>query len=152
MLPQGSPVFTANQSHHPILLYDGVCGFCNRLVQFILRHDSKAVFRFASLQSPLAVRILTRNGANPTDIDTFYLVLSYNEAGERLLPRSDAVIYVLGRLGGVWRGVAVIVGVLPRFLRDWVYNTIARNRYRIFGRYDTCPIPSEETRERFLDL
>ncbi|HKH99649.1 MAG TPA: DCC1-like thiol-disulfide oxidoreductase family protein [Candidatus Sulfotelmatobacter sp.] len=135
----------------PILLYDGVCGLCNRLVQFILRRDPNAVFRFAALQSPLAARILTRHGANPADLDTVYVVVNSDLADERLLPRSDAVVFILNQLGGFW-GLTAVVGAVPRPLRDWAYRLVARTRYRIFGRYDTCPVPTEATRARFLDV
>src|SRR5580704_3618750 len=137
---------------HPILLYDGVCGLCNRVVQFVLRHDNDAVFRFTALQSALSAHILTRHGANPTDLDTFYVVLNHDQGSEQLLARSDAVVYVLKQLGGFWQIAAFLMGVLPRVLRDWGYGVIARNRYRMFGRHDTCPVPSAETRARFIDL
>jgi predicted DCC family thiol-disulfide oxidoreductase YuxK len=139
---------------HPIILYDGVCGLCDRLVQFILRCDGDAVFRFASLQSTFAVKILTRHGANPTHLDTFYVVVDHQEAheGAELVARSAAIVYVLKRLGGIWSIAAFIVDFLPHSFRDWIYNVVAKNRYRIFGRYDSCPLPSEETRARFLDL
>jgi predicted DCC family thiol-disulfide oxidoreductase YuxK len=142
---------------HPIILYDGVCGLCNRLNQFVLRHDRDGIFRFASLQSPLAARILARHGANPQDLDTVYIVLNHDltkeaQADERLLPRSDAVIYVLKRLGGIWRLLGLYLQLVPRFLRDWEYRVIARKRYRAFGRFETCPLPSAETRDRFLDV
>lgn len=136
---------------NPIVLYDGVCGLCNRLVQFILRRDPNAVFRFASLQSAFAARVVTRHGASPTQLDTFYVVLNYNEAQETLICRSDAAIYVLKQLGGIWRVAAIVGGALPQFLRDVAYSIVARNRYRMFGRYDSCPLPSEETRARFVD-
>ena len=136
---------------NPILLYDGVCGLCNRMVQFILRRDRDAVFRFASLQSAFAARILTRHGRDPVELDTFYVVMHYNEPTEALLSRSDPVIYVLKQLGGIWRVAAFALGIMPRFFRDWAYSIVARNRYRIFGRYDTCPLPSESIRSRFLD-
>ena len=136
----------------PILLYDGVCGLCNRLVQFILRRDRHVVFRFASLQSPLAAQILTRHGANPADLDTVYVVLNHQQPGESLLPRSDAVLFILAHLGGIWRACALVLKLLPRSIRDVPYRVVARNRYRIFGRYDSCPVPTEATRARFLDL
>jgi len=136
---------------HPILLYDGVCGLCNRMVQFILRRDRGAVFRFASLQSAFAGHILTRHGKNPDDLDTFYVVMHHNETSEALLSRSDPIVYVLKQLDGIWRLVAFALGIMPRFFRDAAYNIVARNRYRIFGRYDTCPLPTESTRSRFLD-
>jgi predicted DCC family thiol-disulfide oxidoreductase YuxK len=136
---------------HPILLYDGVCGLCNRLVQFILRRDRNAVFRFASLQSALAASILARHGANPSTLDTVYAVVNYELPDEYLLSRSDAAIFVLKQLPGLWRAAALLVQLVPKFLRDAAYNVIARNRYAIFGRSEICPLPSEEDRTRFLD-
>ena len=136
----------------PILLYDGVCGLCNRLVQFILRRDHAGIFRFASLQSPSAAKILGRHGASAEDLDTFFVVANPGDPGEFLLSRSDAALYVLQQLGGFWRISAQIFRVLPRPVREWIYRTVARNRYRIFGRYDTCPVPDAQTRSRFLDL
>lgn len=135
----------------PILLYDGVCGFCNRVVQFILKRDRAAVFRFAALQSDFAVHILARHGVNPTDLDTVYVVIRYEEPGEALLPRSDAAFFVLRELGGFWRLIGNVMRLFPRPMRDWGYGIVAGNRYRIFGRYDSCPLPSAETRARFLD-
>ncbi len=143
-------------SPHPVLLYDGVCGLCNRLVQFVLRRDPAGVFRFAALQSPLAERILGRHGMNPRDLDTLYVVVHTEQSDEILLPRSDAVIFILRRLGGAarafWRIAGFLLQLFPRVLRDWGYGIIARRRYRMFGRYDSCPLPTEETRSRFLDL
>ena len=135
-----------------ILLYDGVCGLCNRLVQFILRRDRDTVFRFASLQSALATTILDRHGVKAADLDTVYVVLNYDEPDESLLERSDAVVFVLKQLGPFWRACAAVSRLLPRPIRDWKYRLVARHRYRIFGRYDTCPLPTEKTRARFLDL
>lgn len=136
---------------HPILLYDGVCGLCNRLVQFVLRRDPAGVFRFAALQSELAARILTRHGADARDLDTVYVVANYELSDETLLSLSDAVIFILEHLGAAdlrWAGR--VLQVVPRPLREWGYRLVARNRYRIFGRYDMCPMPTEETRSRFL--
>jgi len=136
---------------HPILLYDGVCGLCNRFVQFILRRDRNAIFRFASQQSPIAARILTRHGANPTDLDTVYLVVNHELPDEYLLSRSDAVLFVLCQLGRLWRAVASLLQLLPKFLRDPAYNAVARHRYRIFGRSDVCTLPRDADHTRFLD-
>jgi predicted DCC family thiol-disulfide oxidoreductase YuxK len=131
---------------NPILLYDGVCGLCNRLVQFVLRRDSRARFRFASLQSDYAIRILQRHGLDPQDLDTLYVV-----AGERLATRSDAVIFILRELGGFWRFLSFALRILPKPLRDWGYGAIARHRYRIFGKYQNCPLPERKYQDRFLD-
>src|SRR5580704_17199193 len=86
---------------HPIILYDGVCGLCNRFTQFVLRNDAQAVFRFASLQSAFATHLLERNSANRRELETVYVVLKLGWADERLLARSDAVIFVLKHLGGI---------------------------------------------------
>jgi len=93
---------------HPIILYDGVCGLRNRLNQFVLRRDREGIVRFASLQSPLAAPILARHGVNPQDLDSVYVVLNHDltkeaQPNERLLPRCDAVIFALKRLGGIWK-------------------------------------------------
>lgn len=160
---------------HPVLLYDGVCGLCNRMVQFVLRRDLAAVFRFAALQSGLATSILTRHGADARDLDSVYVVVNYELADEQLLSRSEAVAFVLQHLGAAelrsaspglrpgpaqarptppgslfWRLAGRALRVVPRSLRDWGYRLVATNRYRMFGRYDTCPIPTEGTRSRFL--
>lgn len=135
----------------PILLYDGVCGLCNRFVQFVLRRDRNAVFRFASLQSALAARILGRHGADASDLDTVYVVLNHELQEERLLSRSAAVIFVLRELGGPPRFSASLLQLLPRFLRDACYNAVARYRYRIFGRSEVCTLPCNQDHSRFLD-
>jgi predicted DCC family thiol-disulfide oxidoreductase YuxK len=137
---------------HPILLYDGVCGLCNRLNQFVLRRDPAGVFRFASLQSALAARILARHGADARDLDTVYVVVNPDQADEYLLARSDAIIFVLKQFGGFWRVAGFVAKLKPRFLRDWGYRVIARNRYRMFGRSETCMLPAPDHRDRFLDL
>jgi predicted DCC family thiol-disulfide oxidoreductase YuxK len=137
---------------HPIILYDGVCGLCNRFVQFVLKHDSHDRFRFAALQSNFAACILHRHGAAPADLDTMYVVLEHALQAERLASRSDAAIVVLQELGGGWGALRLVLKVLPRWLRNWGYNLVARNRYRIFGKYDTCPLPAENDRRKFLDL
>ena len=146
-LVSSDPVVTSN----PLLLYDGVCGLCNRTVQLILRQERAQTFRFAALQSPFASRILSRHGIHPEKLDTVYLVLQHDLPDERLLARSDAVIAVLKELTGFWRALGSAFGLVPRFLRDWIYSLIARHRYRVFGRYDACPVPTPQTRARFLD-
>lgn len=109
------------------------------------------VFRFASLQSSFAAPILTRHGASPADLDTVYIVLHSNERDETLLNRSDAVAFVLRQLGRAWGFLGRVLALIPRALRDCGYQIVARHRYRIFGRFDACPVPTPETRARFLD-
>jgi predicted DCC family thiol-disulfide oxidoreductase YuxK len=135
----------------PILLYDGVCGLCNRLVRFSLKRDRKRRLFFASLQSGFAGAILRRHGKDPGDLDTFYFVENSGSAEERLSTRSDAVIKTLRTIGGMWSFAALSLRVIPRWLRDWGYGVIARNRYRIFGKSDVCLLPEAKYRDRFLD-
>ncbi|MBZ5651651.1 MAG: DCC1-like thiol-disulfide oxidoreductase family protein [Acidobacteriia bacterium] len=132
---------------NPVLLYDGVCGLCNRLVQFVLKRDSRARFRFAALQSTYATRILKTHGLDPQDLNTLYVVQD-----ERLSARADAVIFILQELGGLWRVAAAALRIFPKPLRDWGYSVMARHRYRIFGQYETCLLPEEKYQDRFLDV
>jgi len=134
-----------------IILYDGVCGLCNRGVRFVLKRDREAVFRFAALQSSAGRQILARHGVEPGALDTFYVVPDFGLDSERVLSRSAAALYVAARLGGVWKS-ATALRILPRTVRDFVYDTIARNRYRTFGRYESCPLPDSTYRERFIGL
>jgi predicted DCC family thiol-disulfide oxidoreductase YuxK len=136
---------------NPILFYDGVCGLCNRLVQFTLRHDRRDVFRFLPLQSARAEKILKRHGASAAELDTFYVVAAPGRPNEHLFARSDAVAYVLRELGAGWKFVAVLWKLLPRGLRDGLYNLVARHRYQIFGRLDACPLPDPRVRHKFLE-
>lgn len=136
---------------NPIVLYDGVCGLCNRVTQFLLKHDTKDSLRYASLQSDFAAAILRRHGLDPGDLDTVCLVLNYNEPEEQVLSRSDAILRLGSELGGVWR-FGAWARIIPRFIRDGAYNFVARNRYRVFGKYDTCMLPEPRHKAKFLDV
>jgi predicted DCC family thiol-disulfide oxidoreductase YuxK len=142
----------ATDPSNPVLLYDGVCGLCSRLVRFSLQHDSKRRLRFASLQSHFAAGVLGRHDLDPGDLDTVYFVEGCGQPEERLSARSDAVISVLRQIGGPWIVAAAFLRVVPGWLRDWGYRIVARNRYHIFGRSDTCLLPEAKYRDRFLDL
>jgi predicted DCC family thiol-disulfide oxidoreductase YuxK len=135
---------------NPIVLYDGVCGLCNRLVQFLLKRDHHDRFRFASLQSEFADTLLKRHGQDSRDLDTFYAVIDYGQPGEQLLSRSDGILFVVTQLGGIWK-LASVGRVLPKFLRDVIYGVVARNRYRVFGKYESCMLPDPQHRHKFLD-
>ncbi len=136
---------------NPIVLYDGVCGLCNRLVQFLLKRDMHDRLRFASLQSDFAARVLSRHGADPSDLDTVYVVVDYDSPAERLLARSDAILHVAQQIGGFWKIVSW-AKILPRPIRNLVYNLVARNRYKVFGKYETCMLPQPQHRKKFLDV
>lgn len=128
----------------PILFYDGVCNLCNGTVRFVLTRDSKQVFRFAALQSDYARDALTRLGVNP-ELDTIYLLKD-----GVLHDRSSAALRIASQLRFPWPTMAVFL-IVPKPLRDAVYNWVGRNRYRWFGRTDTCQIPDTDARDRFLD-
>jgi len=134
-----------------LILYDGVCGLCNRLNRFVLKRDPAAVFQFASLQSRLGQSLLKANGLDADNLETLYVVANYGSESPVLLSKSQAAFFILKTLGGPWR-VVTILGILPWRLLDWVYDLIARNRYTVFGRYQTCPIPSPEYKSRFVDI
>jgi len=134
-----------------LLLYDGVCGLCNWLVQVVLAHDPDGSFSFAALQSDAARRALEPSGANPDDLDTVYVIEHYGTPRARFLMRGRAALFVFSRLSGPW-GLLRAFGVLPSPVLDWGYRLVARHRYRIFGKYETCPLPDAATRRRFIDL
>jgi len=135
---------------HPIVLYDGVCGLCNRLVQFLLKRDKRERLRFASLQSHFAERVLTRHGIDPKDLDTVQVVINYDRPDEQVVSRSDAVLRASAELGMPWNALAATARIIPRALRDVAYRFVARNRYRVFGKYETCMLPDANQRHRFL--
>ena len=141
----------SSMKHSHLILYDGVCGLCNRLNRFVLKRDRAAVFQFASQQSALGQSLLGRYGRDPAGLETFYVIVDYGSDSPVLLSRSTAALFVFKTLGGAWR-LAAVLRVLPRKLLDRAYDLVARNRYRIFGRYDTCPLPKPEHRRRFLDV
>lgn len=127
---------------NPIILFDGVCNLCNASVLWVIDHDPKQIFRFASLQSDAARRTVPNLTTLP---DSIVLI---DEQG--IHTRSTAALRIARRLGFPW-SLASLATVLPAFLRDAVYQWIARNRYTWFGRSDTCRIPSPELASRFLD-
>ena len=134
-----------------LILYDGVCGLCNRLNLFVLARDRTGIFRFASLQSNLGQTVLREFGKHPEDLDTFYVVAGYESAKPKLLSKATAALFVLKTIGGVWK-LFSLLGILPARLLNWVYDLIARHRYRIFGRSDSCLMPIAHYRKRFLDV
>jgi predicted DCC family thiol-disulfide oxidoreductase YuxK len=148
-LPQGAAVIgqvaaiNASDSSHPVIFFDGVCGLCNRFVDFVVRRDSNAVFRFAPLQGQTAADRLA--ASDLADLKTVVVV-----EGDRSYRKSAAIVRVLRGLGGVWGVVAVLFWLVPRPLRDWGYSRVANNRYAIFGKKETCRLPSAEERSRFL--
>lgn len=140
----------AQLAGHPLVLYDGVCGLCHRLVRFVVRHDAEGRYRFCALQDPFAVKVLVRYGLDPASLNTACLLTHPFAPEERLLVSSDAVLAVLTGLGGGWRRLAGLLRLVPRPLRDLGYGLMARIRYRLFGRLKACPLPAPGQRDRFL--
>ncbi|MEZ4416541.1 MAG: DCC1-like thiol-disulfide oxidoreductase family protein [Gemmatimonadota bacterium] len=134
----------------PILLFDGLCGFCDGTVRFVLARDRSGSVRFAPLQGTFAASVLERH-PELRDVDSLVLVeSSANGQEERVWVRSEGAIRLALHLGGVWR-LAGLLRVLPRGLRDRLYDGFARNRYRWFTRYESCRVPDAAVRPRFLD-
>jgi predicted DCC family thiol-disulfide oxidoreductase YuxK len=128
----------------PLVLYDGTCGLCDRSVQLILRHDRRARFRFAALQSDLGRALLARHGLAVDALDTVVLV----EDG-RAYVKSAAALRIARGMDAPWPALRAL-GVIPRPVRDFLYDRVAKSRYRIFGRVDACMLPPPEVRARFL--
>ncbi len=137
---------------NPVILYDGVCGLCNRMVQFVLKRDKRDLFRFAPLQSEFARQVFEKHGRADTMMESVCLVEERGNPGERVLHRSTAIIAILRELGPFWRVLSILLSIVPGALRDWAYDFIARYRYGLFGRHDSCPLPSPEQTNRFLDI
>lgn len=128
----------------PILIFDGVCNFCNSSVNFLLRHDTHGVFRFAANQSETGKEILTAQGVDTERVDSVYVF-----ADGRLLQKSEAALYIASRLPYPWRLLGVL-RIVPAGLRDWLYDFVASNRYKWFGKRESCRLPTAAERERFV--
>ncbi|MEH7379614.1 thiol-disulfide oxidoreductase DCC family protein [Bacillus sp. JJ1533] len=127
-----------------IILFDGVCNFCNSSVQFILKRDSKQMYRFASLQSEAGKALLKKHGI-PEDMNSFVLI-----EGERYFTKSNAALRICRNLKGAYRLLS-ICRIIPTPIRDIFYHVIANNRYKWFGKQESCLLPPPEVRKRFLD-
>lgn len=134
-----------------LVFYDGVCGLCDTFVQFLIKRDHDARIAFATLQGDVARRTLVPLGHDVADLDTVFVIADWKAPGEQVLGRSRAVLHAAKQLGGVWAVLATMASVVPTPLADVVYGFIARHRYRVFGRFDSCPLPRPEWRNRFLD-
>src|ERR1700748_2799780 len=130
---------------YDIILFDGVCNLCSGAVKFIIKRDRHSRFRFASLQSRFAREHLARAGLNPNSIDTIVLMRD-----DRLFQRSDAVLEIAKKLDGGWRAFYAL-RIVPRFIRDPMYDLITNKRYKWFGKMEACMIPTEDLRARFVE-
>lgn len=129
----------------PVILFDGVCNYCNRMVNFLIRQDKQRRFLFAPLQSNAGQELLRQFGLNTTQLDSFIFIFN----GKAYL-RSTAGLKLYNQLPWYWKWTQLF-WVVPRVIRDAVYNFIARNRYKWFGKRDQCMVPGAEVRERFLN-
>jgi len=142
---------TEINTSHPVLLYDGLCGFCSKGVQRILRYDKRKTMFFAALQSEYGKSILTRH-PELASIDSLVFVEPLDFAYlEQVFVRSDALLRVARYLGGLWK-LTLAGYIIPRSIRDYLYDQFAKRRYRWFGKYETCLLPPPEVRARFLDV
>ena len=133
------------EDNKKIILFDGVCNLCNGVIQFIIKRDKKDVFRYAALQSELGLQLNAERGIDTTRIDSFILI----EPGMAYYIKSDAALEIAGHLKGLWP-IFKIFKWVPTSFRNVIYDFVARNRYRWFGRKDQCMIPTPELQAKFL--
>jgi predicted DCC family thiol-disulfide oxidoreductase YuxK len=127
-----------------IILFDGVCNFCNGSVAFIIRRDPHKHFKFASLQSPAGQALLKKHERSPEQLDTLILI----EEG-KIYDRSTGALRIAKRLSGFWPGFYILI-VIPAPIRDLLYNLVAKHRYNLFGKRDACMVPTADVRDRFV--
>ena len=129
---------------HPLVLFDGVCNFCNYWVNFAIKHDKKQVLRFAPLQGETAKKILPLFNISTTALSSVIFIHK-----GKAYTQSSAALQICRHLNGGWK---LFYGfyIIPKFMRDFVYNIIARNRYKWFGKKETCMVPSEDVKNLFL--
>jgi predicted DCC family thiol-disulfide oxidoreductase YuxK len=128
-----------------VILFDGVCNMCNGFVKFVIKQDKKNVFQFASLQSKYGKGLLEQYHFNSVEYDTVILL-----DGKTIYTRSDATLRILNTLGGFWK-VSAAFRIIPGFIRNPIYDLLARNRYKLFGKRETCMVPTPELKAKFLD-
>ena len=135
-----------NLKNKSIILFDGVCNLCNSSVNFIIKHDKKEHFKFASLQSDAAKEILLQYNSKKNKLDSIILV----ENGV-IYEKSTAALIISKRLSG---SIKLLYGfiIIPKFIRDWVYNYIAKNRYKWYGKQESCMMPTDKLKSRCLDV
>ncbi|MDE1912134.1 MAG: thiol-disulfide oxidoreductase DCC family protein [Pseudomonas sp.] len=127
-----------------VVLFDGVCKLCNGWARFLIRHDHDRRVRLAAVQSPEGQALLAWAGLPLDQFDTLAVIRD-----RHYWERSEAVFEIIAQLPARWRPL-LLLRAIPRFLRDWAYDRIARNRYRLFGKYDTCLLPDPDHEQRFL--
>ncbi|MFT3948530.1 MAG: thiol-disulfide oxidoreductase DCC family protein [Agriterribacter sp.] len=132
------------QIQNPIILFDGVCNLCNSSIQFVLKKDKKKQFYFTSLQSNAGQQLLKQYRLSPGKFDSFILI-----ENNKAYTRSTAALRVVKRLSGLWPLLYIFI-IIPPFIRNAVYDWVARNRYKWFGKSESCMLPTPELNARFL--
>lgn len=127
-----------------IVLFDGVCNFCNASVNFVIARDKAGYFKFAPLQSEIGEELRTRHGIDKVETDSVIVI-----ENERVYTHSSAALRIARHLDGIWSWTYVFV-IVPKPIRDLLYRLFARNRYRLFGRQDACMMPTPDVRARFM--
>jgi len=134
------------KEHHKIILFDGVCNLCNRSVQHIIKRDKNDLFRFASLQSEIGLKLVSERRIDTSKVDSIILI----EPGVAYFIKADAAIEIAKEIGGLWTVFSLFQWV-PASIRNIVYDLVAKYRYRWFGKMDQCMIPTPELKGKFLD-
>ncbi|MCK6648528.1 MAG: thiol-disulfide oxidoreductase DCC family protein [Bacteroidia bacterium] len=130
--------------HRAIVLFDGVCNFCNSSVNFIIRHDKKGYFKFAPLQSEMGKALCEKLAIDVQKIDSIILI-----EDDQFNVKSSAILRITKKLNGAYPLFSGLI-IIPKFVRDAVYDLIARNRYKWFGKKESCMIPTSDVKERFI--
>jgi len=128
-----------------IILFDGVCNFCNFWVNFVIKRDKKDSFRFAALQSEKAKELTSRISFDTSNLDTFVLI-----EGEKFFTKSTAALMICKQLNWPIKILSLFI-ILPKFFRDFIYDKIAKNRYKIFGKRESCRVATEADRSKFFE-
>lgn len=129
-----------------IILFDGVCNLCNGAIQFIIKRDKKDTFRYAALQSEIGEQLIAERAIDTAKVDSIILI----EPGVAYFTKSDAALQISKGFGGLWKVLGIFTWI-PKSFRDVIYDGIARNRYKWFGRKDACMIPTAELKAKFLN-
>ncbi|WKK77835.1 DCC1-like thiol-disulfide oxidoreductase family protein [Marivirga salinae] len=128
----------------PIIFFDGVCNLCNGAINFIIDRDKKGHFKFAPLQSNVAKNYVSQQIINNTDSIILW-------KADQLYSKSTAALKIARHLDGAWKGLYVLI-IIPKFIRDFVYDIIAKKRYKWFGKRDSCRMPTKDIKNRFLEM
>lgn len=133
------------EENKKIILFDGVCNLCNGSVQFVIKRDKKDAFRYAAIQSEVGAQLIAERHIDTSQVDSIILI----EPGVAYFTKSDAALEIAGKLGGLWKLTSVFKWI-PKSIRDVIYDFVARNRYKWFGKQESCMIPTPELKTKFL--